>query len=94
MEKEPLIEKGRDYFLAKWAKKKFWGNLKKYWLVWLLLLLVIGWFYWFQWRPSKIRMECAKETTLTLSEKERTITNFQKSYDLLYEACLNKRGLK
>jgi len=40
-----------------------------------------GLFYWYEWRPSQIRKRCASESANAFFGK-------------LYEACLNKNGLK
>jgi len=94
MKNEPLIEKGREHFLAKRVTREIKRLAKKYWWLGLVFLLFIGWFYWFQWRPTRIRSYCAKEVATMLSGSDRTITNFQKTYDLFYESCLNQKGLK
>jgi len=68
--------------------------LKKHWLILLIVFLIAVWFYWFQWRPTRIRAKCVDEISSEVQKIIGTPAEIQKAYDLFYEACLNRKGLK
>lgn len=64
-----------------------------------ILLFVGGIFYWWQWRPAHIRSVCANETTEKLGKAGEEgarfgLTDWERYYEMLFQTCINKRGLK
>ena len=68
-------------------------------LVWISLLVVSGIFYWWQLRPAHIRSVCASETIEKIQKASdegvtRNLADWDRNYEMLFQACMNKRGLK
>jgi hypothetical protein len=58
-------------------------------LKWFIIFLLIGfWFYWFEWRPTEIKRECSKASTVFMVENNRS----WELKDLMYETCLLNKG--
>ncbi len=53
------------------------------------IVLILGGFYWFQLRPVEMKKECHKDTVEFL-KKQHSVT--KRSYDEIYELCLNSKG--
>lgn len=60
------------------------------------IVMIFGGFYWWQLRPVEIRKRCANEVEVMLkqSEEKHDVLDWQRLYDLKFETCINKRGLK
>lgn len=69
--------------------------MKKLILIFFGVLLVVGWFYWFQWRPSNLRKKCHKRAMQSAIDKVAHDNFWYKDdFDVYYEVCLHKEGLK
>lgn len=70
-------------------------NKQKVYIALTCLLVLIGWFYWFQWRSVAIRSNCHKWVVSLPGDVEGLRSEGQiKTYNALFNRCLNEKGLK
>jgi len=67
---------------------------KVFWVV-VILAVIGGLFWWFQIRPSQIKSECGTLTgkAMAAESQKRSALEWQRTYDMVYESCLHKRGI-
>lgn len=88
---DKCVEKFVDFLFE---LKNYWNKFpvqKKFAFVSCFILLLFL-FYWYEYRPSRIRIECDKYTSLYFENNE--LVRRSENWNRVYKSCLESRGLE